>query len=158
MSLAELSMRYRPVVLTLVSLLTIWGCVTFFTMPRREDPEFTIRVCVVTTTWPGAPAETVEQLVTDKIEQELVGIEEVKTVTSTARSGQSTASSQADQSDQAPLSQLLRLWPNRAGRHGSACSPRSTQTSGSSQSHSVQRPSSQRRSALPRSFRTHVLV
>ena len=77
MNLSQLSMRYRPVVLTLVGLLTTWGLYTFFTMSRREDPEFTIRTCVVATAWPGTPATKVEELVTDKLEEVLESIEEV---------------------------------------------------------------------------------
>ena len=90
MSLADVAMRYRPVVLTLVALLTCWGAFTFVTMPRREDPEFTIRSCVVSTQWPGAPTVKVEELVTDKLEEALDGIEEVERVRSTTINGLST--------------------------------------------------------------------
>ena len=69
MNLAALSMRYRPVVLTLVGLLFIWGTVTFLTMPRREDPEFTVRTCVEMTRWPGTPTVKVEELIADKLEE-----------------------------------------------------------------------------------------
>ena len=62
MNLSSISMQYRAVVLTFVGLLTAWGVITFFTMPRREDPEFTIRTCVVATQWPGAPAVKIEEL------------------------------------------------------------------------------------------------
>lgn len=90
MSLSAWAVRNKPIVISVVVLAMVGGVLAFRTMPRREDPNFTIRVCVVSTAWPGAPAETVEQLVTDKLEQELVGIPEVKKVTSTTRSGQST--------------------------------------------------------------------
>ena len=82
-------MRYRPVVLTLVALLTAWGMVTFATMPRREDPEFTIRTCVVSTQWPGAPTVKVEELITDKIEEALDSIEDVDYLNSETTNGQS---------------------------------------------------------------------
>ncbi len=90
MSFPAWAMRSKYIVVSLVGLLMLWGVIAFFTMPRREDPEFTIRVCVVTTRWTGAPAETMEALVTDKIEQELQGIEEVKLTRSTTRTAQST--------------------------------------------------------------------
>ena len=90
MNLADIAMRYRPVVLTFVALLTLWGALTFVTMPRREDPEFTIRTCVVSTQWPGAPTVKVEELVTDKLEEALDGIEEVKRIRSTTINGLST--------------------------------------------------------------------
>lgn len=89
-SLASLAVRYRPIVFSLVLLGLAIGAATFVTIPRREDPEFTIRVCVVSTAWPGAPAVTVEELITDKIEQDLASIEEVKLTRSTTVTGRST--------------------------------------------------------------------
>ncbi len=90
MSLPGLAVKYRPIVISVVVLAMVWGAITYITIPRREDPEFTIRVCVVSTSWPGAPAETVEELITDKIEQNLTSIEEVKLTRSTTLTGQST--------------------------------------------------------------------
>ncbi|GAB5513834.1 efflux RND transporter permease subunit [Rhodopirellula baltica] len=90
MNLPTLAVKYRPIVFSLAILAMAWGAMTYVTIPRREDPEFTIRVCVVSTSWPGAPAETVEELVTDKIEQNLTSIEEVKLTRSTTLTGQST--------------------------------------------------------------------
>lgn len=90
MSLSELAMKYRTVVLTSVVLLAVWGAITFQTMPRREDPEFTVRTCVVSTQWPGAPAVQVEELITDKLEETLDGIEEVEKLRSTTTNGLST--------------------------------------------------------------------
>ncbi|WP_168564833.1 efflux RND transporter permease subunit [Crateriforma spongiae] len=89
MNLSALSVKYRPIVFSLIILMMVWGTITFFTMPRREDPEFTIRVCVVTTSWAGAPAEKVEELVTDKLEEKIVSLEEVETLRSTSKTGQS---------------------------------------------------------------------
>ncbi len=90
MSLPALAVKYRPIVISVVLLAMVCGGFTYVTIPRREDPEFTIRVCVVSTSWPGAPAETVEELITDKIEQSLISIEEVDFTRSTTLTGQST--------------------------------------------------------------------
>ncbi|GAA5510097.1 efflux RND transporter permease subunit [Novipirellula caenicola] len=90
MSLPALAVKYRPIVISVVMLAMVCGAVTYVTIPRREDPEFTIRVCVVSTVWPGASAETVEELITDKIEQSLISIEEVDFTRSTTLTGQST--------------------------------------------------------------------
>ena len=56
MSLSDFAIKYRPVVVTIVTLLMVWGVLSVMTMPRREDPEYTVRTCVVSTAWPGAPA------------------------------------------------------------------------------------------------------
>ncbi|TWU22103.1 Toluene efflux pump membrane transporter TtgH [Novipirellula galeiformis] len=90
MSLPALAVKYRPIVISIVLLAMACGAMTYVTIPRREDPEFTIRVCVVSTSWPGASAETVEELITDKIEQSLISIEEVDLTRSTTLTGQST--------------------------------------------------------------------
>jgi multidrug efflux pump subunit AcrB len=59
-----------------------------------EDPELTPRSALVTTRFPGATAERVEVLVTEKVEQELLEIEEIDTLESTSRVGISTISIQ----------------------------------------------------------------
>ncbi|MBI2478254.1 MAG: efflux RND transporter permease subunit, partial [Planctomycetia bacterium] len=90
MSLSAWSIKYRPIVLTLVSLLMIWGIASYMTMPRREDPEYTVRTCAITTVWPGAPAEKVEELITKPLEEAADRIDDVKRVYSTTKSGLST--------------------------------------------------------------------
>ncbi|MEM9512258.1 MAG: efflux RND transporter permease subunit, partial [Cyanobacteria bacterium P01_E01_bin.48] len=76
-------------VLTLC-LILVWGLSAFFTLPRMEDPELVQRNAVITTFFPGATADRVEALVTDKIEEELFEVDEIKTLTSTSRSGVSS--------------------------------------------------------------------
>ena len=88
--LPEFAIRNRTIVFTIVSLLVVWGTVSFQTMPRREDPEFTIMTCVVTTRWAGVSAERVEELITDPLEEVLDGIEEVDVLRSTSTNGMST--------------------------------------------------------------------
>ena len=74
MNIPAFAMKYRTVVLTFVALLVGYGLFTFQTMPRREDPEFTIRSCVVTTSWPGTPAAKIEELVTEPLERAIARI------------------------------------------------------------------------------------
>ena len=108
MNIGQLSMNYRTVVITIVLLLTVWGAITFSTMPRREDPQFTIRSCVVSTGWPGAPAIKVEQLITDEIESALDGLEEVKKLESTTINGLSTV--YVDLTDDVPVAAIQNVW------------------------------------------------
>lgn len=80
----------RPtVVIAFVLIFVGWGIFSAFTMPRREDPEFTLKICVVSTRWPGASAEKVEELVTDPLEEAIDGMEEVRLIRSTSSSEQS---------------------------------------------------------------------
>ena len=80
----------RPtVIVTFVMLLVVGGVFNFLTMPRREDPEFTLKICVVSTRWNGASAEQVERHVTDPLEKAFQGLEEVKLIRSSSLSEQS---------------------------------------------------------------------
>lgn len=90
MNLPALSMRYRTIVIVLVALLTAWGISQYFNMPRREDPEYTVRTCTVTTAWPGVPASKIEELITYPLEKELDSIDDIDVIYSTTTVGLST--------------------------------------------------------------------
>ncbi len=78
----------RLLILTII-LIFVWGISSYFTLPRLEDPELVSRNAIVKTFFPGADAERVEALVTEKIEDKLTEIEEINTYTSTSRAGSS---------------------------------------------------------------------
>ncbi len=80
--------NFRLLILTIL-LIVVWGMSAFFTLPRLEDPELVSRAAVIKTFFPGADAERVEALVTDRIEQELAEIEEINHYESTSTAGSS---------------------------------------------------------------------
>ena len=82
MNLPRFAITHRPIVLTFMAVLIAIGVFNFATMSRREDPEITIRDALIITPWPGAPATRVEELITDPIEDVIVEIAEIDTVTS----------------------------------------------------------------------------
>ena len=90
MNLAGFSIRCRPIVVTMATLLMFWGVMSVATMPRREDPEYTVRTCAVTTVWPGAPTTKVEELITKPLEEAIDRIDEIDVVRSTTTVGLST--------------------------------------------------------------------
>jgi len=55
----------------IVVLLMLAGIVSYLNLGQKEDPEFTFRIMVIQTNWPGATAAEVEQQVTDKLEEKL---------------------------------------------------------------------------------------
>lgn len=59
-------------------------------IPKESSPEVQIPVGVVTTVLPGASAEDVESLITNKVEDRVLGIEGVSKVTSTSGDGVSS--------------------------------------------------------------------
>jgi multidrug efflux pump subunit AcrB len=88
-NLSRFALKKSPIVLAITLILVVWGINVFLTAPRREDPEFIIRDAVINTAWPGATAEKVEQLVTDKIEKAVANIKWVRRTTSTSYVGRS---------------------------------------------------------------------
>ena len=83
----DLFYRNRRLLVLTIALITVAGTTAYQSLPRLEDPELTSRDAIVTTRFPGADAERVEALVTEKIEAELFDVEEIKTLESTSRAG-----------------------------------------------------------------------
>ncbi|NEQ86339.1 MAG: efflux RND transporter permease subunit, partial [Moorea sp. SIO2I5] len=92
--MSNLFYRNLQLLILTICLIVVWGLSSFFSLPRLEDPELTQRNAFITTVFPGASAERVEFLVTDKIEQELFEIKAIDTIESTSRLGFSTVSIQ----------------------------------------------------------------
>ena len=107
-NLPEWAVKYRTITLFLTCLLVVWGVLAYLSMPRREDPEFTIRTCAVITSWPGVATEKVEQLITDPIEDAVSAIEEVDTIRSTTTVGQSAVF--VDLNDMVSPTQIDQVW------------------------------------------------
>ncbi len=82
MNLPRFALTHGSIVLAFVAIFLAVGLFNFATMSRREDPEITIRDALIITPWPGAPATRVEELITKPIEDVVVEISELETVTS----------------------------------------------------------------------------
>lgn len=80
---------YRNPRLTIlvVGLILVAGTASLRSLPRQEDPALSRRFATVTTFYPGATAERVESLVTDRIERRVLELHEVHEVQSVSRSG-----------------------------------------------------------------------
>ena len=78
----------RLLILTII-LIFVWGISSYFALPRLEDPELVSRFATVQTFWDGADAAQVEALITQKIEDELIEVEEIKEYESTSSTGSS---------------------------------------------------------------------
>lgn len=73
-----------------VVMLIVGGIAAYTQLGQLEDPEFTIKTAVITTPYPGASAEEVEQEVTERIELKLQEIKEIDYIESTSRPGMSS--------------------------------------------------------------------
>lgn len=67
--------------------LVLAGFAAVVAIPKESSPEIQIPIGVVSTALPGASADDVEQLVTNKIEDRVIGIENVTKVTSSSGDG-----------------------------------------------------------------------
>jgi multidrug efflux pump subunit AcrB len=69
MNIAELSIRKSVITWVMTILMVFVGIVSFRSLSRLEDPEFTIKEAVIVTPYPGASAAEVEEEVTNVIEK-----------------------------------------------------------------------------------------
>jgi len=77
----------RRMLVLIIMLVIVAGLSSVTVLPRMEDPVLTKRVAIVTTHLPGADATRVEALVTEKIEDRLREIDEIKELRSLSRPG-----------------------------------------------------------------------
>src|SRR5829696_5428954 len=83
-NLSEWAVHQPALVLFLILGFGIAGALAFTRLGRAEDPNFTIKVAIVTAIWPGATAEEMQDQVSDRIEkklQELPYFDRVQTYT-----------------------------------------------------------------------------
>jgi len=87
MKFSNLFYRNRRLSLLVMGLIMVAGIAAFNSLPRQEDPMLVNRFGSVITLFPGASAERVDALVTEKIEDYLTEVEEIYQIKSTSRSG-----------------------------------------------------------------------
>lgn len=75
----------RTIILVVLTL-TGAGLATFFTLPRELNPNIQIPIVFVSTPFPGASPEDVEQLVTIPLEDAVSGLSGVEKVSSDRKS------------------------------------------------------------------------
>jgi len=68
----------------------IAGSITYFQLPREQDPEINFNWINILTNLPGASAEDVEKLVTEPLESAIHNIPDIRFVSSTSRDNTST--------------------------------------------------------------------
>ncbi|MCW5621948.1 MAG: efflux RND transporter permease subunit, partial [Burkholderiales bacterium] len=70
-NLSEWALRHQSFILFLIIALAVAGAYSYLRLGQGEDPEFTFKVMVVRTLWPGATAREVEQQVTERLEKKI---------------------------------------------------------------------------------------
>lgn len=87
MSLTSRAIESNRVTLTAIVLVLLSGILAFQNIPKAQDPGFIIRTVLITTRFPGASPERVEELVTDKIEKKVQEMPEIDNIVSESRTG-----------------------------------------------------------------------
>ncbi|MEM1145045.1 MAG: efflux RND transporter permease subunit [Pseudomonadota bacterium] len=89
MRLPEISVQ-RPVFATVIALLLVaFGVMAFFQLATREYPDISPPQVSVSTDYSGAAAEVIETRITQPLEEELGGIEGIRTIRSSSTDGRS---------------------------------------------------------------------
>jgi multidrug efflux pump subunit AcrB len=90
MGLTRLSV-YRPVIaLTVTAALVLFGIVSYFTLGLELNPQLKLPIVTVQVAYPGASAQTVEEQVTRPVEDAISSLGDIKTLSSTSRTGLAT--------------------------------------------------------------------
>lgn len=87
MKLAEKSIERHQFVIILVFLALLFGLVSYFTMPRAEDPDITVPFYLIAAIYPGTSPEDMEELIANPLEEELNELEDLETINTTIYEG-----------------------------------------------------------------------
>lgn len=87
MNLTRFSIDNSVLTRFIVFLLVVGGLYAYQTLGRLEDPDFTVKIGVIVTQYPGASAEEVELEVTDRIETAIQEMPQLDTTYSISRAG-----------------------------------------------------------------------
>lgn len=110
MNLAEYTLRKSVISWVLTVLVLVGGYMSYERLGRFEDPEFVIRQAVVVTYYPGASAAQVAEEITDLIEGAVQQMQEVKSVTSVSRAGESLVKVEAKLAFAGSQAELDQVW------------------------------------------------
>jgi multidrug efflux pump subunit AcrB len=86
MNLPKLAVNNAQFTICVAILAILVGIVSYFTMPRSEDPQFDLPITIVEVIYPGASPSDIESLVLEPIEEELAIVENIKKIEATIKS------------------------------------------------------------------------
>jgi len=90
MNIAKFSIERRVTTLVLTFVMLGVGVLSYDSLSRLEDPEFTIKEALIITSYPGASAAEVEEEVTDRLEKAAQQMGQLKFIESKSDRGLST--------------------------------------------------------------------
>ncbi len=108
MNVTSFFLQRRTFALVLMVFVSLAGLLSFNSLGRLEDPEFTIKTAVVATRYPGASALEVEQEVTERLEIAIQSMDEVRRLRSISRPEMSMIV--VDIQEEVPGEQIPQTW------------------------------------------------
>lgn len=107
-NLSAWAVAHPSLMLFVILMISVAGLLSYQRLGRAEDPSYTIKVAVVTATWPGATAEEMQLQVADRIEKKLQELPWFDKVTTYSKPGFTAA--QMEFRDTTPPAQIPWLF------------------------------------------------
>ncbi|MCG8550221.1 MAG: efflux RND transporter permease subunit [Desulfobacterales bacterium] len=107
-SISKIALKHNRLMLAVVIGLMLFGIVSYQQLPAQEDPKITIREAVITTNYPGMPAEKIELLVTKTIEEAIRKLPQIHEIRSVSMPGTSIIHAETVQT--VPGEELSQVW------------------------------------------------
>ena len=108
MNLTEQALDRSTLTNFFVVLLLVGGLVSYFSLGRLEDPDFTVKTAVVLTLYPGASPAEVEEEVTNVIETAIQEMPQLRSLYSLSRGGMSIV--KVDMKQNVTAEELPQVW------------------------------------------------
>nr|WP_298248751.1 efflux RND transporter permease subunit [uncultured Halomonas sp.] len=86
-NLSALAVRERAVTLFFLVIALLGGLYAFTSLGRAEDPDFTVRVMMVSAAWPGASPQEIQASVVDPLEKDIQEVDDLYRIETTIRPG-----------------------------------------------------------------------
>ncbi|MDC0764832.1 efflux RND transporter permease subunit [Brevibacillus sp. AG] len=83
----EFFIQKRKITLVFFTMLVLIGLSITVSLPQQEQPDIIVSMATITTVYPGATPEKVEQTVTKKLEEKINEVHGIKSISSESRSG-----------------------------------------------------------------------
>lgn len=110
MNITKFSIERNRITFSLLAVVIVMGLVLYQNLARDSMPPYTVRVANIISNFPGGSPERVEMLVTDAVEKKAQEIPEVKTISSTSRTGLSVVT--VELKDEVTPEKLQPVWDN----------------------------------------------
>lgn len=108
MNFTKTALDNNRVTIMILIVIMVMGGLSYNNLSRDSMPPYTLRFCNVVTRFPGASPQRVEELISEKIEEVVQELPELKNVTSESRTGLSIVS--VSLADDIPAENLQSIW------------------------------------------------